>query len=114
MNLIWDRGELGVAEVWSILAQQRKIARNTVQTTLTRLVEKGWLQTRVVGNAYRFRASRPRKNTLREMVRHLLETAFGGSPSKLVTALLDERKLSPIEAERIRELIDKAERGARK
>lgn len=114
MNLFWERGELGVAEVWNILAERRKIARNTVQTTLTRLVEKGWLQTRVVGNAFRFRAARPRKNTLREMVRHLLDTAFAGSPSKLVTALLDERKLSPDEAERIRELIDEAEREVRK
>jgi BlaI family transcriptional regulator, penicillinase repressor len=109
MNLIWEHGELGVAEVWDILAQRRKVARNTVQTTLTRLVQKGWLRTRVVRNSFRFRAAQPRKATLRQMVRQLLDTAFGGSPSNLVTALLEGRPLSPEEAARIRKLIERAE-----
>ncbi len=109
MNLFWDHGELGVAEVWKILSDRRKVARNTVQTTLTRLVEKGWLQARAEGNAFRFRASRPRKPTVREMLGQLLDTAFGGSPSNLMTALLEARRLSPEEAVRIRKLIDKAQ-----
>jgi BlaI family transcriptional regulator, penicillinase repressor len=114
MNLIWDRGEMGVAEVWKILADRRKVARNTVQTMLTRLVEKGWLQARVEGNAFRFRAARPRKPTVLGMLGQLLDTAFGGSPSSLMTALLEARRLSPEEAKRIRKLIDEAQQEVRK
>ena len=28
MNLVWDRGEVTVAEVWKALAARRKLARN--------------------------------------------------------------------------------------
>lgn len=106
MDLVWDRGEIGVAEVWKTLAGRRKVARNTVQTTLTRLVDKGWLQARAEGNAFRFRAARHRKTAVGSMLCQLLDTAFGGSPSNLITALLELRRLPPGEAERIREVVD--------
>ncbi len=112
MNLIWDYGELGVADVWKILADRRKVARNTVQTTLTRLVDRGWLQARTEGNAFRFRASRPRKRTVRLLLGELLDTVFRGSPTGLMAALLEARRLSPEEAERIRKLLDEAQKEA--
>jgi BlaI family penicillinase repressor len=106
MNLFWEHGELGVAQVWQMLSSQRAIARNTVQTTLKRLADKGWLQARAQGNAFYFRAARPQKTTLRGMLGQLLDGAFGGSPSGLVMALMESRRISPAEAQRIRELID--------
>jgi predicted transcriptional regulator len=106
MNLFWEHGELGVAQVWRLLGERRTIARNTVQTTLTRLVEKGWLHVRSEGTAFCFRASRPRKSTLRGIVSQLLDTAFDGSASGLIMTLLEVRRLSPDEAKRIRKLID--------
>jgi predicted transcriptional regulator len=106
MNLFWEHGELGVAQVWKLLSERRRLARNTVQTMLTRLVEKGWLQARSEGTAFCFRASRPRKSTLRGMVSQLLDNAFGGSASGLIMALLEAKRLSPDEVQRIRSLID--------
>ena len=107
MNLFWEQGELGVAQVWKLLSARRKLARNTVQTMLTRLVEKGWLLARPEGKAFCFRASRPRKSTLRRMVSQLLDTAFDGSASGMVMALLEARRLSADEAQHIRTLIDR-------
>lgn len=106
MNLFWEHGELGVAQVWKLLSERRRLARNTVQTMLTRLVEKGWLEARSEGTAFCFRASRPRKSTLRGMVSQLLDNAFGGSASGLIMALLEARRLSSDEVQRIRNLID--------
>lgn len=111
MNLFWEHGELSVAQVRQILSKTRSVARNTVQTMLTRLVEKGWLQTRTEGKAFLFRASRPRKSTLRAMVGQLLDTAFDGSPSRLVMTLLEARSISPDEAASIRRLIDEKQEG---
>lgn len=106
MNLFWQHGELGVAQVWQMLSSRRAIARNTVQTMLKRLADKGWLHARAQGNAFYFRAARPRKSTLRGMLGQLLDSAFGGSASGLVMALMESRRISPAEARRIRELID--------
>jgi BlaI family transcriptional regulator, penicillinase repressor len=109
MNFFWQHGELGVAQVWGLLGARRKVARNTVQTTLTRLVEKGWLKTRVETNAFYFRSARPRRSTLRGILSQLVDTAFAGSATGLVMALLEDRRVSPEEAQRIRELIDRTQ-----
>jgi predicted transcriptional regulator len=106
MNLFWQHGELGVAQVRQMLSSRRAVARNTVQTMLKRLADKGWLHARAQGNAFYFRAARPRKSTLRGMLGQLLDGAFGGSASGLVMALMESRRISPAEALRIRELID--------
>src|SRR5579872_3425751 len=108
MNLFWEQGELGVAQVWKLLGERRRVARNTVQTMLTRLVEKGWLSARAEGNTFHFQAKRPRESTLRGIVGQLVDTAFGGSASGLVMALLEDRRITAGEARRIRELIAKA------
>jgi predicted transcriptional regulator len=111
MQAVWDGGEVTVAEVWKALAARRPVARNTVQTLLTRLAEKGWLRCRTDGHAHRYRAAVPRAAALKGAVRRLVDTAFGGSAAELVHALLDGRGVSPAEAARIRELIERAERG---
>jgi predicted transcriptional regulator len=110
MNLLWEHGELGVAQVWKLLGQRRSIARNTVQTTLTRLAEKGWLRVRAEGNTFYFAPARQRESALRGVVGQLIDTAFSGSASGLVATLLADQRLSVEEARRIRELIERAER----
>ena len=108
MNVVWDRGEVSVGEVWAVLSEQRSVARNTVQTVMTRLGEKGWLKHRKQGRAFLFRASVARDSTLRVLVDRLVETAFSGSAEGLVLAMLEGRGLSDEEAVRIRNLINDA------
>ncbi|HEV3415208.1 MAG TPA: BlaI/MecI/CopY family transcriptional regulator [Pirellulales bacterium] len=112
MNAVWDRPRgASVAEVWKTLSAKRKLARNTVQTMLVRLEDKGWLSHREEGAGFRYVARRPRQATLRRMVGKLVETAFAGSADGLVMALLQGRGVTKEEAERIRTMIDEAERG---
>ena len=53
MEIVWERGEAGVGEVWRTLSKRRSVARNTILTLITRLVAKGWLVPRREGNAFR-------------------------------------------------------------
>src|ERR1700730_12846839 len=105
MNVVWDgpRGA-SVTEVWKALSAKRKLARNTVQTMLVRLEDKGWLSHREEGGGFRYVARRAREATLRRIVGRLVETAFAGSADSLVMALLQGRGVSKEEAERIRAL----------
>ncbi len=109
MNIVWDRGEVTVADVWKALAERRKVARNTVLTMLTRLQEKGWVACDEDGHAFRYRATLPREATLGTMIRRLVDTVFEGSAEGLVLALLHGRGISKEEAARIRKLIAQAE-----
>ena len=109
MHVVWDRGEVTVADVWKAVASRRKVSRNTVLTMLTRLEEKGWLSRDEEGHAFRYRATVPREVTLGTMIGRLVDTAFGGSAEGLVMALLHGRGVSREEARRIRAMISRAE-----
>jgi BlaI family transcriptional regulator, penicillinase repressor len=111
MNIVWERGEVGVADVWRMLSARRPVARNTILTLISRLVEKGWLRTRKVGNAFRYTAAWPREKSQAEEIRRLVNTVFDGSAEGLVMSLLEGGGLSPAEAERIRAMILKANRN---
>ncbi len=111
MNIIWERGKATVAEVWEVLSARHRLARNTVQTLITRLEEKGWLGHEEDGPAYRYYARRCRDSTVRSLLDQMVDTVFAGSADSLVMTLLESRGVSPQEAERIRQMIAEAERG---
>jgi len=113
MNIIWERGEAGVADVLEALREHRSLSRNTVQTLLTRLAAKGWLKVRKDGNAFLFSPAAEQKKTLGDMVRQLIDVAFKGSAQGLVMTLLEERGLSRDEKDRIQEMIEQSRTTAR-
>ena len=108
MQVVWDHGEITVGDVWKELSARRTLARNTVQTMMTRLEERGWLVRRAIGPIFLYRAAKPRKTTARQAVKKLVNTLFAGSAEGLVATLLEGRTLDPAEAQRIQEMIAKA------
>lgn len=114
MKIIWARREASVAQVWQALSADRPVARNTVHTMVARLEERGWLKRRAAGNAFIYSAAVPQRNAIGRMLRRLVDTVFNGSADGLVLTLLEERGLSKDEADRIRQLIDRAEKSKRR
>ncbi len=113
MNIIWDRGETTVGDVWKVLSARRPVARNTVSTMVTRLEEKGWLRHRVREGSYLYSATYPRDKVLPRLVRRLVDAAFQGSAEGLVLALLQGGRLSPEQLERIRAILDRPDAQTR-
>ncbi len=110
MEIVWDKGEVAAIEVRDIIAKRRPVARETVRTILQQMEEKGWVKHRVVGRTHFYSAAMPREAAVGHRVVELLDTICGGSPERLVTALLDFRGLSKAESERIQQLIEKAKK----
>lgn len=110
MEIIWDRGEVSVSAVWDVLQERRDIARNTVQTMIVRIEQKGWIEHRSIGRTFVYKAVRPRTTSLRQRLHELMLTAGRGSAEALVTALLEDASLTKDAADRIRDMIDEAER----
>ncbi len=111
MEIVWDRGEVSAFELREVLSERRPVARNTVRTMLERIREKGWLKHRVIGRTYFYSAVVPREVGLGERVKEIVDTACGGKPERLMTALLEYRGLSDDEIKRIRAMLDKAKSG---
>jgi predicted transcriptional regulator len=110
VNLIWDQERMTVAELWKILQARRGVSRNTVQTMVSRLEDKGWLTHEDEGGTFIYRVTIPRDEAQRQTVRKLVDTVFAGSAADLVLTLLNGQTLAPGEAERIRDLIAQAKR----
>ncbi len=109
MEVVWAAGEVTVTEVRDALAKKRELARNTVQTMMVRLDERGWLQHREQGRTFIYSAARPKIVSLGAKVSQMVDRLFAGSPENLVNALIEYRGLSADESERIREMIEQAE-----
>lgn len=110
MEVVWQRGEVTVTEVRDVLAGHRELARNTVQTMIVRLEERGWLKHRQRGRTFIYSANRPRAVSLGAKVAHMIDRLFAGSPEEMVTALIEYRGLTSDEMSRIRDMIDKADK----
>lgn len=110
VSLLWAEGEpMTVAEIWTRLRERRPIARTTVQTWVNRLEKRGWLGRVESRKGLGFRALRPPDEATDSMATRLLETFFGGSPTRLVSALAGRGHLDRDEVERLRMLLDELE-----
>ena len=110
MNIVWERSKCSVSDVWKVLNERRGVARNTVHTLIARPEEKGWLQRREEGTRLVYSATVSRETNQQRSVQRLVKNVFDGSAEGLVLTLINEKSLSPKEAERIRKLIAKARR----
>ena len=110
INVVWERGEATISEVWQELRQHRKIARATVQTVVQRLEGKGWLRHRPIGKTFMFSVVFSKEDVQGRLVSNLVDNAFGGSVEGLVWSLLKHREVSSAEAKRIQTMIDQAKK----
>ncbi len=73
LNILWDKGECSVIEVLDVLKSKRAVARNTVQTMLTRLEDKGWLTHREASGVFYFKPTVTREQSQQRAVSQLLD-----------------------------------------
>jgi len=111
MDVVWERDEISASALRTILMENREVSRNTIRTLLERMEAKGWLKHREDGRTFLYSPARPRQVSIAEKVRQVIDTVCGGSPEALVSALLDDRRLSDGELDRIRTMVNKAKKA---
>ena len=114
MELIWEHGEVSASRVRDELSKDREVARNTVRTLMERMEAKGWLTHRVEGRTYLYSAAVPRRVSVGQKVKELVDDFCGGKPEQLVNALLDYRGLDAAELRKIQQLLDKAKNNPKR
>ena len=109
MKIVWDLGPATVRDVYEALLRRRKIAYTTVMTMMNILETKKYLKKRAQDRAYVYRATRPRSQVIKAMVREFVDRVFNGSAEPLLVHLLKDRRLSPKDLERIARAIREGE-----
>ena len=108
LRILWDRGPSTVRHVHEILAGERPAAYTTALKLLQIMTEKGLVERDERDRTHIYRAKLSEETTQRQLVRDLLDRAFGGSSSKLVMQALATRRASAEELRDIRKAIDGA------
>jgi len=114
LEQFWKLGTSSVREVLESLPDEERVAYTTVQTLVSRLEEKGAVRkVRKIGNAQLFEAAIDRAEYRSGIVRDLLDL-FGGSPSGLVSNLLESGTLTLKELQALERAAEKHKKGGKR
>ena len=106
LRVLWERGASTVRQVHEILSRERPTAYTTALKMLQIMTEKGLVRRDESDRTHIYQAKLSQEQTQRQLVRDLLDRAFGGSSSKLVMQALATRRASSEELTEIRKLIE--------
>ena len=108
LRILWDRGPSTVRHVHERLAVDRPAAYTTALKLLQIMTEKGLVERDERDRTHIYRARLSEETTQRQLVRDLVDRAFGGSAGKLVMQALASKRASAEELSDIRNAIDAA------
>ena len=108
LRALWRLGPSTVRDVHEAL-RERRVGYTTVLKLLQIMTEKGLVKRDESQRAHVYEARVPQEQTETQLVRDLVDRAFGGSPGRLVMQALSSRKATPEERDRIRKLLDELE-----
>lgn len=111
LRVLWERGPSTVRQVHDVLSRERPTAYTTALKLLQIMTEKGLVRRDETERTHVYQARLSEEQTQRQLVRDLLDRAFGGSASKLVMQALAARRATPEELLEIRQLIETRREG---
>lgn len=106
LRVLWERGPSTVRQVHDVLSRDRPTAYTTALKLLQIMTEKGLVRRDETDRTHIYHPRLSEEQTQRQLVRDLLDRAFGGSATKLVMQALAARRATPEELGEIRKLIE--------
>ena len=106
LEALWGAERATAREVSEILAKKRAWAVSTTKTLLDRMVTKGLVNARQVGNVWEYTPAVRRIDARRSAWTDFIGKAFGGAAAPAMHFLAKEAKLSKEELAELRALLD--------
>jgi predicted transcriptional regulator len=103
LDILYERGRATAAEILAALPDPPSYS--ATRALLRVLEDKGHVKHEADGPRYVFTPTVPRTRARRSALKHLLQTFFDDSAGDAVAALLDVKKLTPGELDRIEKMI---------
>lgn len=107
LKAVFERGACAARDVVEDAARLHDWSASTVKTLLRRLVEKGHLRTRRVGNSFLYRPSRTIHRALRDSADQLLEQVVPGALGPLLQYMVRKSRLSSDELDDLKAFLDR-------
>ena len=107
LRVLWERGPSTVRQVHDVLSRERPTAYTTALKLLQIMTEKGLVRRDETDRTHIYHPRLSEEQTQRQLVRDLLDRAFGGSASKLVMQALASKRASAEELAEIRRMLER-------
>jgi len=109
MDYIWTHGPCPAESCREALAPSRPMKDSTIRTILRRLEAKGYVEHKLEGRTFIYRAAEARENVAVRAVKHIIDRLCGGSAEQLVIGLVDNEVLGSKQLERLARKIAQSE-----
>lgn len=109
LRIVSELQNCAAREVCDVAAARHQWSASTVKTLLRRLVDKGHLRTKRVGNSFLYRPSRSALRSLKRAADALLDNAAEGTVAPLIAYMVKKSRLSEDELSELRALLDEPE-----
>ncbi len=111
LRVLWQRGPCSIRAVHEEINRTRVTGYTTVLKITQIMLGKGLVQREDDQRTHIYRAAVPEQDTQQQLVKDLVDRAFGGSAQKLVMQALTATRATPKELAQISKLFDDYERG---
>jgi BlaI family transcriptional regulator, penicillinase repressor len=113
LKVLWDSGPASVRDIHNVLNASKPTGYTTVLKMLQIMTDKGLVERDESVRPQIYRAKSSQTQTQRQLLRDLIQRAYGGSVKALVMQALGTAKTSPETIEAIEALLDKADGDAK-
>lgn len=113
LRVLWQLGPSTVRQVHEVMSRERPAAYTTALKLLQIMTEKGLVRRDETDRTHVYHARLSEEQTQRQLIRDLLDRAFGGSSSKLVLQALATRRASSDELAEIRRMLEHGKEAGR-
>jgi BlaI family transcriptional regulator, penicillinase repressor len=109
LRVLWEGGPRSVRDIQRILNDARPTGYTTVLKLMQIMTDKGLVERDESQRPQIYKARYSQEHTQRQLLRDLLDRAFGGSVKELVLQALATQRSSAEELEAMEKLLDKFE-----
>ncbi len=113
LQVLWKNGPSTVRTINDKLNEKKEVGYTTTLKIMQIMTEKNLVKRNEENKSHIYKAAYKENETQKVLLDRFLETAFGGSASKLVMQALGNRHATKEEIEEIRRFLDEIERGRR-
>jgi len=106
LRVLWQLGPSTVRQVHDVLMRERPTAYTTALKLLQIMTEKGLVRRDEADRTHIYHPRLTEEQTQRQLIRDLMDRAFGGSSSRLVLQALASKRASSDELAEIRRMLE--------
>ena len=106
LRVLWQLGPSTVRQVHDVLMRERPTAYTTALKLMQIMTEKGLVRRDEADRTHIYHPRLSEEQTQRQLIRDLMDRAFGGSSSRLVLQALASKRASSDELAEIRRMLE--------